>query len=52
MNEQSDREDEIQTQQLADLPLNDEQSEATKAGAGALGGGSGGGKVIVHDLSI
>ena len=52
MNQQSDREDEIQTQRLADLPLSDEQSEATKAGTGARGGGSGAGKVSVHDISI
>lgn len=53
MNQQSDCEDEIQTQRLADLPLNDEQSETTKAGAGALGGGGGGGgKVSMHDISI
>lgn len=52
MNQQSDREDEIQTQRLADLPLNDEQTEATKAGTGAHGGGQGAGKVVVHDISI
>ena len=52
MNEQSDREDEIQPRQLADLPLSDEQSEATKAGTGAHGGGGGAGKVSVHDISI
>ena len=47
MNQQQDREDDVQTKPLADLPLNDEQAEATKAGSGI--GGYGAGKVHVHD---
>ena len=52
MDQQHDREDDVRTKPLADLPLNGEQAEETKAGAVGVGGGISAGKVHVHDLSI
>ncbi len=51
MNQQQDREDDVRTKPLADLPLSGEQAEETKAGAVGVagGGGFGAGKVHVHD---
>ena len=47
MDQQHDREDDVRTKPLADLPLSSEQSEEAKAGTGVSGYGAG--KVHVHD---
>ena len=51
MNQQHDREDDVRTKPLADLPLSGEQAEEAKAGAVGVAGvsGYGAGKVNVHD---
>jgi hypothetical protein len=48
MKKQNNREDDIQTKSLADLPLTTEQAEETKAGT--LGAGGGAGKVQMQDV--
>ncbi len=51
MKKQDSREDNIQTEPLADLELTDEQAEEAKAGTGAHGGGGhGAGKVQMQDF--
>lgn len=51
MNQQDNRDDDIQTESLPDLPLAGEQAEDAKAGTGAHAGGGGGGagKVSMRD---